>query len=178
MILDPNGISNAAGQGKQQADNANTQSAAHGQQSGDQTSLLLFRAGGSELKAVPLESVARIEEVDAAAIEHVGGRPVVQYRQHLMPLITITDGHQWKDDGKQPLLVFDKDGRSLGIVVDEVVDIARDQVSIDLTARTEGLLGSAIVAGKATDLIDIEHHVARNFARWFSTSQVKLGEAA
>jgi two-component system chemotaxis sensor kinase CheA len=178
MILDPNGISNAAGQGKQQADTANTQSAAHGQQSGDQTSLLLFRAGGSELKAVPLESVARIEEVDAAAIEHVGGRPVVQYRQHLMPLITITDGHQWKDDGKQPLLVFDKDGRSLGIVVDEVVDIARDQVSIDLTARTEGLLGSAIVAGKATDLIDIEHHVARNFARWFSTDEVKLGEAA
>ena len=178
MILDPNGISNAAGQGKQHTDTADTQSVAHGQQTGGQTSVLLFRAGGSELKAVPLESVARIEEVDAPSIEYVGGRPVVQYRDHLMPLITIDPGHQWKDQGKQPLLVFDRDGRSLGIVVDEVVDIARDRVSIDLTARTEGLLGSAIVAGKATDLIDIEHHVARNFAQWFSSGQLALGEAA
>jgi two-component system chemotaxis sensor kinase CheA len=178
MILDPNGIASAAGQGKEMADSADLHAETHGQQSGDKTSLLLFRAGGSGLKAVPLESVARIEEVDAASIEHVGGRPVVQYRDHLMPLITIAAGHQWKDQGKQPLLVFDKDGRSLGIVVDEVVDIARDRISTDLTTHTEGLLGSAIVAGKATDLIDIDHHVERNFLQWFSRNEVKMGEAA
>ena len=178
MILDPNGVASAAGQGKEQSDTADLQAETHGQQSGDKISLLLFRAGGAGLKAVPLESVARIEEVDAASIEHVGGRPVVQYREHLMPLITIAPGHEWKDHGKQPLLVFDKDGRSLGIVVDEVIDIARDRVSADLTTQTEGLLGSAIVAGKATDLIDIDHHVERNFRQWFSARQTKMGEAA
>jgi len=178
MILDPNGVAGAAGQGKEPADTTDLQSETHGQQSGDKISLLLFRAGSSGLKAVPLESVARIEEVDAASIEHVGGRPVVQYRDHLMPLITIAPGHEWKDQGKQPLLVFDKDGRSLGIVVDEVVDIARDRISTDLTTNTEGLLGSAIVAGKATDLIDIDHHVERNFRQWFSASSIKMGEAA
>jgi two-component system chemotaxis sensor kinase CheA len=172
MILDPNGVSNAAGHGQALADSKTAQSATGTLRENDQTSLLLFRAGGTELKAVPLEVVARIEEVDAGAVEHVGGRAVVQYRDHLMPLITITAGHQWKDHGKQPLLVFDKGGRSLGIVVDEVVDIARDRVSIELTPGCEGLLGSAIVAGKATDLVDIEHYIARNFSNWFTDTDI------
>jgi two-component system chemotaxis sensor kinase CheA len=176
MILDPNGISSAAGQGKAQLDSTNTLSVANAHRESDQTSLLLFRAVSTELKAVPLDAVARIEEVDAATIEHVGGRPVVQYRDHLMPLITLDPAHRWKEAGKQPLLVFDKGGRSLGIVVDEVVDIASDRVAVELKPGRDGLLGSAIVAGKATDLIDIEFHVARNFSNWFEP--VQLGVAA
>ncbi len=176
MILDPNGISGAAGQGKAQLDSSNAMSVANAHRESDHMSLLLFRAASAELKAVPLDAVARIEEVDAGTIEYVGGRPVVQYRDHLMPLITLDPTHQWKDSGKQPILVFDKDGRSLGIVVDEVVDIASDRVTIELKPGRDGLLGSAIVAGKATDLIDIEFHVARNFSNWFET--VQLGVAA
>ncbi len=175
MILDPNGISAAAGQGKAAMAAAAAAQSAGAQREGARTSLLLFRAGGASLKAVPLDSVARIEEVDARTIERVGGRPVVQYREHLMPLIAIDSDHPWKDSGKQPILVFDKAGRALGIVVDEVVDIASDHVSIELTASREGLLGSAIVAGRATDLVDIEHYVERNFSTWFGAT---TGEAA
>jgi two-component system chemotaxis sensor kinase CheA len=176
MILDPNGISGAAGQGKAQLDSASTLSVASTHRESDQTSLLLFRAASTELKAVPLDAVARIEEVDAGTIEHVGGRPVVQYRDHLMPLITLDPAHRWKDEGKQPILVFDNGGRSLGIVVDEVVDIASERVVIELKPGRDGLLGTAIVAGKATDLIDIEFHVARNFSNWFDTAE--MGVAA
>ena len=176
MILDPNGISSAAGQGQAQMASADTNAASTAHHAGDQTALLLFRAGSTELKAVPLDTVARIEEVDAAMIEQVGGRPVVQYRDRLMPLITIDADHGWKSEGKQPILVFDKDGRSLGLVVDEVVDIASDRVAIELIAHKEGLLGSAIVAGKATDLVDVNHYVGRHFSNWFSA--VRVGEAA
>ncbi|HWY62425.1 MAG TPA: chemotaxis protein CheW [Rhizomicrobium sp.] len=178
MILDPNGIAGAAGQGQAQLESAVTKSGEGEHRDSGHVSLLLFRAGSKELKAVPLEAVARIEEVSVSSIEHVGGRPVVQYRDHLMPLIALDDGHSWKEDGKQPILVFDKNGRALGIAVDEVVDIARDRVTIELQPGREGLLGSAIVAGKATDLIDIEHHVARNFSASFGMDYPVSGEAA
>ena len=178
MILDPNGIAGAAGQGQAQLASALTKSGDAEHRETGHVSLLLFRAGSAELKAVPLEAVARIEEVDARSIEHAGGRPVVQYRDHLMPLIALDDGHRWKQEGKQPILVFDKGGRALGVAVDEVVDIARDRVSIELRPGREGLLGSAIVIGKATDLIDIEYHVARNFSAAFGMTYQVPGEAA
>ena len=178
MILDPNGIAGTAGQGQAQLETGAAKTGEGDHRDGGAVSLLLFRAGSKELKAVPLEAVARIEEVEARSIEHVGGRPVVQYRDHLMPLIALNDGHRWKEDGKQPILVFDKDGRALGIVVDEVVDIARDRVSIELRSDRAGLLGSAIVTGKATDLIDIEHHVNRNFSASFGVDARIPGEAA
>jgi two-component system chemotaxis sensor kinase CheA len=170
MILDANGISGVAGQGQTRstAEQAETASE-HGEKT--RSSLLLFRAGGNELKAVPLDSVARIEEIDAVSIEHVSGAPVVQYRGHLMPLLTIHAGHVWKSQGKQPLLVFDHKGKSLGIVVDQVVDIASDHVSIEIAPGHEGVLGSAIIAGKATDLVDIEHYLGRHISACFGQLQ-------
>jgi two-component system chemotaxis sensor kinase CheA len=176
MILDPNGVAGSAGQGQAQA--VSTKSDVAVQRESDQTSLLLFRAGNTETKAVPLDTVARIEEVEVQSIEHVGGRPVVQYRNHLMPLIVIDPDHAWKVSGKQPILVFDKGGRALGIAVDEVMDIARDHVAIELSTNREGLLGSAIIAGKATDLVDIEHYIGRKFASWFGDDLVIEEDAA
>jgi len=171
MILDPNGVAAAAGQARTGNDGAASAAAAHA--GGDLTSLLLFRAGGTELKAVTLDTVSRIEEIDAGAIEHVGGRPVVQYRQQLMPLVMLGDGQSFKPSGKQPLLVFTENGQSLGIAVDEVVDIARDHVELELAPRGDGLIGSAIIAGKATDLVDIRHYLMRSRDNWFAPESVE-----
>src|SRR3569833_939102 len=51
------------------------------------TSLLLFRAGSSQPKAVPLSLVTRREEIDARKIELSNGRHMIQYRGQLMPLV-------------------------------------------------------------------------------------------
>ena len=61
---------------------------------------------------LPLELVSRIESLDAAAIEHVGGRQVVQYRQNLMPLVPFDSGHLWKEHGKQDVGVGSHIGAS------------------------------------------------------------------
>jgi len=172
MILDPNGLSQAAGQ-IEHSDQAATQdqNGRTGSQSGDQASFLLFRTAGQELKAIPLELVARIEGLDAAIIEHVGdGRHVVQYRDHLMPLVPFDAGHQWKQRGQQETLVFSDNGRSMGLAVDEVVDIVRDRMAIELSSARAGLLGSAIIAGKAVDIVDVGHFLTQAFADWFDTS--------
>ncbi|MGD0193020.1 MAG: chemotaxis protein CheA [Rhizomicrobium sp.] len=179
MILDPNGISNAAGQGHTQAAASAAQATAStARHDRNQSSMLLFLAGGSDRKAVPLESVARIEEVDASSIEHVGGGYVVQYRDHLMPLIAIDSRHSWKTEGKQPILVFDNSGRTIGIVVDKILDIARDHISIELDAAQEGFTGSAIIGERATDLIDLDYYISRDNSNHFRPDRNSKGTPA
>jgi two-component system chemotaxis sensor kinase CheA len=172
MILDPNGLSQAAGQ-IEHADHSEGQDKNKGTagQGNDQASFLLFRTAGSELKAIPLELVSRIEGLDAASIEHVGGgRHVVQYRDHLMPLVPFDTNHHWPQSGLQEILVFSDNGRSMGLAVDEVVDIVRDRMAIELSSGRPGLLGSAIIAGKAVDIVDVGHFLTQAFADWFDTS--------
>jgi len=166
MILDPNGLSSAAGQ-IATADSDSAQGKAGVAADSEQSSFLLFRAGGRELKAIPLELVSRIEGLNAATIEHVGGRQVVQYREHLMPLVPFDANHQWKESGLQEILVFSDNGRCMGLAVDEVVDIVRDRMAIELSSARPGLLGSAIIAGKAVDVVDVGHFLTQAFADWF-----------
>ena len=132
MIIDPNGVASAmashassavAEQSEEEAEDLSRK--AHTNQSA--ISLLLFRAGAPEPKAVPLSLVTRLEEFEVSKIERSNGRDLVQYRGALMPLVYVTDGDQHKTEGTQPMLVFSDSGRSMGLVVDEIVDIVEDR---------------------------------------------------
>jgi len=168
MILDPNGIANAAGQMSAEEE-PEAQAKAVGQK-GDITSLLIFRAGGNDLKAVPLALIARLEEIDMTTVETVHGQAMVQYRGHLMPLIACDPGHTFKPEGRQPVLVFTEENRSLGLAVDEIVDIVEERLKIELASDLPGLIGSAVIDGKATDLIDAGYFLTQGFADWFGSS--------
>lgn len=170
MILDPNGIAAAAGQ-MDTSDIAADKNASSGVGSSDEkTSLLVFRAGANELKAVPLALVARLEEIDMATAEVSHGEVMVQYRGQLMPLIPFDASHEFKTEGRQPILVFTDQERSMGLVVDEIVDIVEDRLKIELATDAVGLVGSAVVAGKATDIIDAGYFLTKAFADWFGTN--------
>lgn len=171
MILDPNGIAATTGEVTMGAGNEaqSTTVAAHGD--GETTSILVFLAGGKELKAVPLALVARLEEVDVTEIEYSGSNPVVQYRGQLMPLIPIDPDHVWKKEGRQPVLVFTDKDHSMGLVVDEIVDIVEDRLNIELASNRDGFVGSAVVSGKATDLIDAGYYLTKAFPDWFGRAE-------
>src|SRR5262249_60895722 len=83
MIVDPNGIAEAIGtiESEDIASEAEARSAA----SAKMVSMLVFRAGSPELKAVPLALVTRLEEIDCKKIEVSNGRHLVQYPGQLMP---------------------------------------------------------------------------------------------
>ncbi len=174
MILDPNGIAAAAGQGTvSAADTAETAEAADAVsgRSQEKSTVLIFRAGGEELKAVPLALVARLEEIDMATAEYSSDQFVVQYRGHLMPLIPFNPAHEWKTEGRQPILVFTEGDRSMGLVVDDIVDIVEDHLNIELSAEGPGLIGSAVIDGKATDVIDAGYYLTKAFPDWFGTAR-------
>ncbi len=168
MILDPNGIAAASGEKTVEEGGVREQVAARAEKGGEKTSLLLFRAGGEGPKAVPLALVARLEEVELQKIEESNGKPVVQYRGKLMPLVTIDPGYRLGKEGRQPVLVFADGERNMGLVVDEILDIVEEQLTVELAAERQGYIGSAIVAGKATDVIDAGYFLTLAFEDWFS----------
>jgi two-component system chemotaxis sensor kinase CheA len=133
---------------------------------------MVFRAGSGAPKAVPLSLVARLEDIDRRSIELSDGQPVVQYRGRLMPLVPFDPAFQLTTEGKQPVLVFaDENDRSMGIMVDEIVDIVEDQVRVQLAGERPGLMGSAIIAGKATDVIDVGYYITQAFGDFFGSTE-------
>ncbi|HMJ41105.1 MAG TPA: chemotaxis protein CheW [Pseudolabrys sp.] len=168
MIIDPNGAAQALGSSvTSQIDAQNNAQAAPVDSSAQSTSLLLFRAGSNQLKAVPLSLITRLEEIDARKIELSNGRHMVQYRGHLMPLITLNEAVNVKGEGAQSLLVFSDGSRSMALVVDEIVDIVEERLDIQVASDTAGVIGSAIIKGHATEIIDVGHFLPLAFADWF-----------
>ena len=168
MIIDPNGVAQSFGNTvASQLAVAETADRGHAAADEASTSLLVFRAGSTQPKAVPLSLITRLEEIDAQKIELSNGRHMVQYRGHLMPLISMSEDVRVKGEGAQSLLVFSDGSRSMALVVDEIIDIVDDNLDIQVASDNPGVLGSAIVRGHATEIIDVGHFLPLAFEDWF-----------
>jgi two-component system chemotaxis sensor kinase CheA len=173
MIIDPNGIAKALGASGGASHEIADENAAMRASAAEQlTSLLVFRAGSSQPKAVPLGLVTRLEEIAVDKIELSNGRYMVQYRDQLMPLVQMT-GVSVQTSGAQPILVFADDGRSMGLVVDEIIDIVEERLNIEVAGSQEGILGSAVIKGQATEVIDVGHFLPMAFSDWFSRKEMR-----
>ena len=179
MILDPNGIAAATGEVVAH-ESAPVEQATHQRLSktSQKASLLLFNSGDGGVKAVPLALVARLEEIDRSEIEFSNGKPIVQYRGKLMPLVPIGDNIDFGGEGRQPLLVFSDQTRSMGLIVSEILDIVEEALNIELGSARPGVLGSAIIAGRATDVIDTGYFLMQAFDDWFSAPPSEEGSTS
>jgi len=167
MIIDPNGVAQALGRVTPVAGADETEFDDDGAADEDLTSLLVFRAGSQQPKAVLLSLVSRLEEIDCRQIEISDGGHLLQYRDQLMPLLRIDTQTAIKHEGAQPILVFSDNGRSMGLVVDEIVDIVEQRLDIEVASDQPGVLGYAVVKGTATEIVDIGHFLPQAFADWF-----------
>lgn len=173
MIIDPNGVAKALGTSVAASHEiADENAALRGSGAEQLTSLLVFRAGSTQPKAVPLSLVTRLEEIATDKIELSNGRYMVQYRDQLMPLVQMA-GVNVATSGSQPILVFADDGRSMGLVVDEIIDIVEERLNIEVAGNQEGILGSAVIKGQATEVIDVGHFLPMAFADWFSRKEMR-----
>jgi two-component system, chemotaxis family, sensor kinase CheA len=168
LIIDPNGVAQALGRAAPvtRSDQAELDHSESGDNEG-MTPLLVFRAGSPQPKAVLLSLISRLEEIDCHRIESTDGRYVVQYRDQLMPLLRIDAQGALKQEGAQPILVFTDRGRSMGLIVDEIVDIVEQRLDIELASERPGVLGYAVVKDSATEIVDIGHFLPQAYADWF-----------
>lgn len=167
MILDPNAIASSASGGVAARSAAEEAATAVVGERVQKQALLLFRAGSNEPKAVLLGAVTRLEVVDAKNFERSDGRYVLQYRGSLMPIVTSLAGSLRKEGG-QPVLVFSEGDHTVGVAVDEILDIVDATLKFELTASGSGMVGTAVVRERATEIVDISYHVSDVFQTWFT----------
>ncbi len=125
----------------------------------EKTRLILFRAGEGALKMVPLSLISRIESAAAGAIKVSDGMLVMQHRGYLMPLLRIGGVATPDTACERPVLVLGIGGESVGLIVDEIIDIVEDILDIEIASATPGTIGSARVGDTVVEIIDISHFV-------------------
>ena len=144
----------------------------------ERQSLLLFRSGTRRL-SVPLALVGRLEEFPRSEVEHAGDRNVVQYRGQILALIPLAQqlglspaAESAADDPVQ-VIVFNDGARRVGLVVDEILDIVDESVTIRNQHKQPGILGSAVVGGLVTDFIDLHYLIENLEKEWFSAAAAR-----
>jgi two-component system chemotaxis sensor kinase CheA len=125
----------------------------------DRQTLLIVTVGNRRL-AIRLALVSRLEEIPRADIEAADGREVVQYRGAIMPLLRLGSllGIPEEDGAVEcPLqvVVHSDRNRSIGLVVDRIVDIVETTVEATRPAQNAHLSASAVIHQRITDLIDM-----------------------
>jgi two-component system chemotaxis sensor kinase CheA len=120
--------------------------------------MLLAAIGGGRRVAIPLDTVTRLEQVRSETVERVGSREVVQYRGAILPIVRL-DRHlgAFGDADRETLevIVYADHGRSVAIVVDEILDIVDGEASVQSDIDDLGLLGSAVIGDRVTELLDV-----------------------
>jgi len=168
MILDPNGVANAIvsdGAGQESED---AHEKAHTGFHDDKERVLLFTAGDNNPKAVPLSLVARLEDFEVSAIEYAEGKAMVQYRGQLMPLVRIGDSANLHTQGRQPVVVFADGDRNMGLAVDVILDVVDDTLDIKMGSVTDSRVGTAVINGAVTEIIDVGYYIKAAFGDAFS----------
>src|SRR3546814_1773761 len=88
-----------------------------------------------------------------------------------MPLVMMDPGQELGAEGRQPVLVFADGHRTMGLVVKEIVDIIEERMLIELSSEREGYIGTAVIGGKATDIIDAGYYLTQAFHDWFAADR-------
>jgi two-component system chemotaxis sensor kinase CheA len=109
--------------------------------------------------AIPLSLVARLEEMPRDRVEQIGSGAVVQYRGEILPLVDLRTGADRDEgggeDGPLQVVVSSHEGRSVGLVVDKILDIVEETLTLKRATRHGGSLGAAVVQGKVTEIFDV-----------------------
>ncbi len=162
LILDVLGIAQSAGVISEARDRGLTGVTARAQQQGDQwQTLLLVGLGREGRAAIPLSLVARLEEIPLQQVERGAEQEVVQYRGQILPLIRLKQVLPGLDDELEPasellqVVVYADNGRSVGLVVDRILDIVETQLEVRRNAPRPGIFGSAVIQQRVTDLLDV-----------------------
>lgn len=180
LILDVSGIAKQGGLMQASLEKQTLTSQSHVEQSShtDNMILLIFSVSGHDRFAVPLSLVTRLEEFDLTDVERASGGEVIQYRETLLPLVHL---HQIfgieppQQKRTLPVIVFSEGGKSVGIVVGQIVEIIEERLAVHPpTTKMTGVHGSVVVQGKSTDIINVFQVIESSIPGWFQIKQQEV----
>ncbi len=128
----------------------------------DEHALLLAENGLEGRVAIPLSMVARLEEFPRTVVEHAGSQEVMQYRGQIIPLVRLSqivpatsDAELLASAGSIQVVVYSEGSRTVGLIVDRIVDIVEEHAAVEPLAPRLGILGSFVTQRHVTDLLDV-----------------------
>ncbi len=159
----------------------------HNRDSKRQT-ILIVRSPGNGRLAIPLNRVARLEEFSPNQVENSGDVDVIQYRGGILPLIPMGDvleerrSHQRlaldennvKGSDCLHVVVFGNDGQNVGLVVEEVLDIVEETIAIKGRANRCGIVGTAVIQDRVTELFDVEGFLKQAMAQLMDNVEMEV----
>ena len=163
MIMDVNGISNMAKlkfDTLQDLSDQQDMMQAHADHHETQ-SFLIFNNHPDEAFALPLSFITRIEKVDTSRIERMGDEDIIQVGGKNVPLFRLErkincKKSEFGEDGQFYLLIPNMVRSPYALVASRVQDVVSTTVDVQTDVmKQEGVLGSAIINGKVTLMLDI-----------------------
>ena len=134
----------------------------------EKQTFLLFAGPGDSRMAIPLSTLARLEEFPVTQVEMSGSQWVTQYRGQILPLIRLSvvmeeRRHRLRalqappspNSGPIQVLVLNHEGRSFGLVVEQILDIVEDRADVKSAATRPSVLYSVVIGNRVTELLDI-----------------------
>ena len=125
-------------------------------------SLLLVRNGVEGQVAIPLSAVSRLEGFLAPHIQKIGQTEAMEYRGSVIPLVRLsqylpatTETEPVGSNGSMEVVIYSHQGRTVGVIVDCIVDIIEQQGAIDSLALRSGVVGSFVTENNITELLDL-----------------------
>jgi two-component system, chemotaxis family, sensor kinase CheA len=177
LILDVLGLAQRAGVVTETRNRALTEKPTESAATaGEKETFLLFAGPGDCRMAIPLSTLARLEEFPVAQVEMSGSQWVTQYRGQILPLIRLNvvlqeqEREQQKgrrnklrtmqappppDSGPIQVLVLHHEGRSFGLVVERILDIVEDRADVKSAATRASVLYSVVIGDRVTELLDV-----------------------
>ncbi len=106
---------------------------------------------------------------------------MVQYRDRILPLVplrTVLEPHATgpaaATDPVQ-VVIFNDGNSSVGMVVDEILDVTEDSVTVRQGTDRCGLLGSAVVGKQVTDFLDLNEVIRATGRNWLDGRNRHVG---
>ena len=165
LILDVLGLAqraNVVSEGRDRAVTENEEKQSTPAAADERRTVLLFQNGERERMAIDLSLVARLEEFPRDTIEMAGGQEVVQYRGQIIPLIRVAEvlGRGRNEAARPPegsvqVVVYRENGRTVGLVIDRILDIVEESIVLQPDTGRRGVLGSAVIQQRTTEVLDI-----------------------
>ncbi len=148
----------------------NTESNITGKTNDEECQMLLLQGLDNRRMGIALSRVARLENFSPQAIERIGQKKVLQYRDRLLDLIDLSailnpeSVNSISDSTNQGLLQvvvvnLDRE-RNVGIIVENIIDIVDQRITVKSDTDRAGIEYAAVIQGKVTEIIDIEALIA------------------
>ena len=182
LILDATGIAKRAGvlaDGDRRIDKAAVESDGFRLERGE---TLLLVDLDEKRAAIPLTLVSRLKEIAVDRIKTSGDYFVNNYRGRIMPLVWLSEtagAAPARVPGSRLQIVVHTSGdHCVGLVAGQIHDIVEAKIDLDPTTRRRDTLGSALIQGRVTDLLDVASIVARAIPAFADQAPAKSGARA